>query len=131
MNNWPYLHFTEQEMRCKCGHCTGLPKAEFMEKLEALRIYLAFPLIISSGYRCPEYNSQVSTSGLEGPHTLALAADIQIYGTKALELVEAARDAGMTGIGVSQKSFNKQSRYIHVDCVHNTAEYPRPWIWSY
>lgn len=115
-------------MSCRCG-CGGLPKPEFMERLERIREEVKFPMIISSGYRCPEYNARVSDTGRTGPHTLGLAADVQVYGERALKLLEVAILLGMTGIGVSQKG-KHSDRFLHLDCVRG-KDAPRPWIWSY
>lgn len=124
-----YKHFSEEEMKCKCG-CGGLPKHSFMVKLDELREGLGFPLIVSSGFRCPFYNLAVSATGLTGPHTTGLAADIVIFGNRALKLIVAAVVMGMTGIGVKQKG-SHSSRFIHLDCLADSLEHPRPWPWSY
>lgn len=126
---WPYPYFTVKEMECPCG-CKGLPKDSFMNKLVTVRELYAHPMIVSSAYRCPEYNAKVSTSGLEGPHTLGLAADFPVYGARALQLLSIAANHGMTGIGAAQKGPVK-SRFLHLDSVENTIVYPRPWIWTY
>lgn len=127
--SWNYPYFTEKEMSCNCG-CGGLPQDSFMQILVTMREEAGFPFIISSGYRCPVYNSQVSDSGFTGPHTLGLAADVRLYGERALKFIAIALKHGMTGIGVGQKG-EFRSRYIHTDCVKPGGSYPRPTIWSY
>lgn len=121
---WPYKHFTIDEMRCKCGECNGLPRASFMEKLEAIREELNEPMVINSGYRCPKYNSEVAHTGTNGPHTIG-AADIRCVRPKTFNIVELAIKHGMTGIGVKQNG-SMESRYVHLDDVHLI-----PDIWSY
>ena len=96
-----------------------------MVKINAMRRELGFPFIVTSAYRCPEYNAQISSTGGDGPHTTGRAIDIAVSRKKAYKLLESAFDHGMTGIGVSQKG---QVRFIHLDDLYN--EY-RPNVWSY
>ncbi len=104
-------HFSENEMKCKgSGDCKMVP--EFMEALESIRVELDKPLIVSSGYRCPEYNDEVSSSGLTGPHTTGRAVDVVVNGGDALKVVELAIKHGMTGIGVSQKGITVKDFFI-------------------
>lgn len=117
-------------MQCRCGECDGLPRAEFMEKLEVIREAMNCPLIINSGYRCAKYNQKVAYSGPDGPHVLGLAADIRIYGERAYWLIDIALKTAMTGIGVKQFGAF-ETRYVHLDCVPPGGRHPRPWIWSY
>jgi len=127
---WKYKFFSREEVECRCG-CGGVPKKELMNKLETLREYVKFPLIVSSGCRCPDYNKKVSTTGDSGPHVLGLAVDIKIHGARAFELVSLARSFGFTGIGISQKG-EMEKRFIHLDCVPvGDDKIPRPTIWSY
>lgn len=125
---WPYPHFTEDEMRCRCG-CGGLPKDEFMKLLSVIRKEADFRFVVSSGFRCSAYNAVVAASGAHGPHTTGLAADILISGTSAYELVRLALIHGMTGVGVKQKG---SLRFIHLDCIGpGDCLIHRPAIWSY
>lgn len=129
--SWKYEpYFTRNEMRCKCGECDGVPLDSFMEKLFSMRVKCGFPFPISSAYRCPKYNAIVSTTGEGGPHTLGLAADIKVYGERALLVLEAAIAVEMTGLGISQKGAMSK-RFIHVDNVLGVPHIPRPFVWSY
>lgn len=101
----------------------------FLDKLEALRTALGHPLIISSGYRSPEHNVLVSTTGETGPHTTGRAVDIKIYGERAFRMVTMAADLGFTGMGLSQKGEHAH-RFVHLDDLA-APDYPRPMIWSY
>lgn len=120
-------HFTNAEVACKCG-CGMLPKQDFMDKVERVRVRCGFPLPVSSGARCEKHNSSVSHTGTDGPHTKGRAIDFTVRGTQALTVVRAMLEEGFTGIGVSQKG---ESRFIHGDDLPNTMGSPRPWIWSY
>lgn len=123
--NWK--HFTTLELACRhCGECHMEP--EFMERLEKLRHDLDFPFPVNSGYRCPLYNAQISSSGFNGAHTHGRAVDIRISGESAFRLVAVAALYGFTGIGISQTGVHTR-RFIHLDDLRGS--HPRPRIWSY
>ena len=87
-------------------------------------------LAVSSGYRTPDYNAAVSSTGTDGPHTTGRAVDVRVRGADALELVQIANEFGFTGIGISQRG-DQASRFVHLDDLENGESCPRPWIWSY
>jgi len=99
----------------------------FMDKIEHLRLDARFPFIVTSAYRCPDYNDRISSTGRDGPHTTGRAIDIRISGKKAWALLDVASFYKMTGIGISQKG-DHNSRFIHLD---NLTGDTRPWVWSY
>lgn len=122
-----WKHFTLEEFKCK--HCDrNLIEKDFVDKLDALRETLGRPLRVTSGYRCPDHNQKVSTTGRDGPHTTGRAVDLAVDGVTAFKLVQLAIQAGFTGIGVQQKGIN---RFIHLDDLPATDRRPRPTIWSY
>jgi uncharacterized protein YcbK (DUF882 family) len=95
-----------------------------------MRREMGIPLVVSSAYRCPDYNDKVSSTGRNGPHTTGKAVDIVISGKEALVLVGLALEHKITGIGVSQKG-PMEKRFIHLDTVEGADRRPRPWLWSY
>lgn len=112
-----------------CHHCgANLIDPAFVDQLEALREAVGFPLIVSSGYRCPAYNVMVSTTGEAGPHTTGHAVDFKVDREKAYLVLKKALEMGFTGIGVSQKGL---SRFLHLDNIPTAEGVPRPTIWSY
>lgn len=124
---WP--SFSIKELECKgSGELIVVPA--FMDKLQALRDAFGKPIIITSGYRCPEYNNEVSGTGKDGPHTTGRAVDIDVRGLDALQIIFLAKRLEFTGFGVSQKG---DHRFIHIDDLTNEMGVtgPRPWIWSY
>lgn len=126
-SRWTY--FSVEELRCRCGCGRADMDADFMPKIVMLRRLLGFPFIVSSAFRCPEYNQEVSSSGPAGPHTTGRAIDIVVGGANAMRLVVLAPAHGITGIGIKQHGpWNK--RFIHLDDLQAPA-YPRPTIWSY
>ena len=125
-----YPHFKAEELQCKCTYpiCPrhGMDD-HFMMKLIALRERLNFPFVISSAYRCPNHNNDVSTTGTTGPHTTGQAVDIRVSGTQARHLVEHAIIIGMEGIGIQQAGARGR-RFIHVDMMTRQGGQV---IWSY
>lgn len=72
-------HFSLDELKCHCGQCgsTGLEMQDsFMQHIIWLRLKMAIPFKVSSGYRCKTYNTKISSSGEFGPHTFGKALDI-------------------------------------------------------
>lgn len=126
---WNGKYFTAHELTCRCG-CGGLPESLLVEKLDKVREECGFPLIVTSAYRCPDWNMQVSQTGRTGPHTLGLAADIKIYGFAGFRLMQIALDNKVQGIGFSQHGPHT-NRFIHLDWIDDRAGFSRPNIWSY
>ncbi len=122
-------HFTAAELACKCN-CGMLPKEDFMERVERVRIMVGFPLPVSSAARCPAYNAKVSKTGTTGPHTHGVAIDLAVSGSDALRLLSAALAEEFTGIGLKQHGPHS-GRFVHLDMLPDEPGQPRPWIWSY
>lgn len=126
-----YKYFKPEELKCKCNNCGSTGREmdnDFMQKLDTLREYLGFPFVITSAYRCPAHNNNVSSTGFNGAHTTGKAVDIAVNRTQAYDLMKAAFEQGFTGIGVNQKSV---SRYIHIDTITASPSVIRPTVWSY
>ena len=105
----------------------------FMHDLQLLRSAFGRSMTISSGKRCEAHNEAVSTtSGPTAPHVTGMAADIQIYGLKAMTLIRLMdEDFLFTGLGVKQHGPHKD-RFLHLDSlVPGQTKGPRPWAWSY
>ena len=103
--------------------------ADFIQRLDDLRERYGKSLRVTSGYRCPEHNSNVSSTGASGPHTTGKAIDFGASRGDAHALLEIAMSMNFSGIGIAQKG---SGRFIHLDDL--TAEETnnmRPWLWSY
>lgn len=90
--------------------------------------------VISSGYRCPRHNAEVSEDrSTDGPHTIG-AIDLLCCGSVALAVVRVAmqRYSGIfTGIGIKQVG-PFERRFVHLDAAPAIpGRRPRPWIWTY
>ena len=120
--------FSESELSCHCGCGANKFDPHTLNRCNVLREVMGIPLIMVSGYRCPRYNSLVSDSGENGPHTHGRAGDFSVSGLVALKLIVAAKELGFTGFGLKQHGAN---RFVHLDDLPNHYNQPRPWIWTY
>ena len=126
-------NFSVNEMKCHCGCGEDSMDMDFMDILQNIREDMNRPLKISSGVRCAEHNSVVSSTGITGPHVPRTdgtkASDILISGADALRLVDIARKHGISGVGISQRGEHAM-RFIHIDTLSDD-KHPRPTMWSY
>lgn len=101
-------HFKESELACKCGCGKANMDIAFMTKLEALRVAYGEPMVITSGYRCNNYNAKVKGSA-RSKHTFGQAVDIAVAEpAKRYKLVELAFKHGFKGIGCD-------GAFVHLD----------------
>lgn len=127
---WPHVSPAREWADRMSGAIVIVP--EFLDLFEQLRSAVGFALPITSGYRTPEHNAVVSSTGDRGPHTHARAADIQIYGERALRVLAAAQALGFTGVGIGQDlNLSPNRRYLHLDNLTAADGFPRPNLWSY
>lgn len=128
---WP--KFTKKEIACRCGNCDieSWKNINFasLDKLQTMRTALGFAMPVSSGYRCPNHESEAKKSE-PGAHGHGQGFDIRCSHEQALIILERAREFGFTGVGVKQKG---GGRFVHVDDMPNEPHKnrPRPHIWSY
>jgi hypothetical protein len=125
---WRWPNFTPAEFACR-GSGKLLIVPAFMDRLQRLRNTFAKPMPITSGYRSPEHNRAVSSTGYNGPHTTGRAVDIRIAGEAADKLFDLAKPHGFTGRGIRQHG-DWSGRFLHLDDL-TAPEHPRPRIWSY
>lgn len=126
-------YFTDDELKCKCNNCKDKNNAnmmndDFMQMMDNLREKCNFGLIVSSAYRCKLHNADVSSTGLNGPHTTGRAIDILIGRKNAYIVLKNALELGFTGIGIKQTG---DTRFIHLDNLTQYDGFPRPTLWSY
>ena len=78
-------------------------------KLECVRKVLGFPIIITSGYRCPALNTQVGGSPTSA-HTKGLAVDFHCaYGTPKA-ICQRLIDAGV----LFDKLIQEHNQWVHI-----------------
>ena len=100
---------------------------EYMVQLVWLRRNLGWPLPVSSGFRCINWDNEIRGAGV---HPTGHSSDILIYGHRVWELLRLALKAGFTGIGLKQYGPHRK-RFVHLDDLLNGPNRPRPWIWTY
>lgn len=123
--NWDAIqHFTREEFECKCGCGQAEMDPGFVKWLDSLRQTFGRPIRVTSGYRCPEYNQQVSSTGLDGPHTTGAAVDVGVSHADAYALLWLAINRDCKRIGINQRG---EGRFLHFDFTDG----PRPRIWTY
>ncbi|WP_303867207.1 D-Ala-D-Ala carboxypeptidase family metallohydrolase [Acetobacterium wieringae] len=102
-------HFNRQEFKCCCEgrYCDGFPSemnSELVGRLEAVRMVLENPIIITSGVRCPVRNEEVG--GIpHSRHLVGDAADCYAPGLSVYALAAAATAAGLGVIIYEDEGF--------------------------
>ena len=108
-------YFNLKEFSCK--HCGQLPpqgmNKVLLEKLDLLRDRIGAPIIVTSGYRCPEHNAAVGGVS-NSQHVQGNAADIVCNAVSVDELADVAAAIGFDGIGRYYSD-----GFVHVDCRDN------------
>lgn len=110
-------YFDDYEFACHCDRhgvdAEGYPILDhvidkrLVDVLDRIRERLGVPIIVNSGYRCPEHNSEVGGVS-DSQHVLGTAADITYDGVDVDYLAEIAEECGADGIG----------KYYYQDFVH-------------
>ena len=103
-------NFNLQEFECTHpDHRHVQVDSELVEKLQELRERLGLPMIINSGYRCPERNEQVG-GAKNSQHLFGKAADISLHNQEmdSQNIASLARSIGFNGIGL-------YNNFIHLD----------------
>lgn len=110
-------HFAPWELACKCG-CTT--PAEVVARLEVLSWHLekireqVGPLLVTSGYRCPEHNAQIGGApNSEHPH--GNAADlVPVSGISGAHLAAVVEGLISTG-AIPEGGLGTYGNRVHYD----------------
>ncbi|QCT72675.1 YcbK family protein [Eubacterium maltosivorans] len=105
-------HFARDEYRCDCqGSCDGFPAEpdpELVRRVEALRLAVDAPVIITSGVRCEKRNEEVG--GVPWSfHKRGAAADLYSPGVPVGTLAALAKDCGLNILPYYRDG------YVHVE----------------
>ncbi len=103
-----FKHFNVEEFKCR--HCgKNLIDHDFVRLLDRIRsTYYNKPLVVTSGYRCPEHDKAV---GGKGNHPTGLAADLLVpKGADMYDFIKAAQR-----VGIPRLVLYKTKPHIHID----------------
>ena len=122
---WKYFDpAVDTKLTCSCGCGRMEMNDSFMKKLDLIREEAGFGFRVTSGYRCPTHNSNVSSTGERGPHTTGRAVDIAApSSTMRLQILEAAQKQGLRRFGIAKT-------FIHLDDLKQSDGFPEG-IWTY
>lgn len=117
-------NFKFEEFTCKCGCGLTEVSSDMLDLLQTAREDLNQSIGITSGYRCPEHNAKVSSTGREGPHTRG-AVDIHVSNSQhRKELIDYFAKK-VSGLGIAKT-------FIHIDLLtyeHGFNMRPNAWIY--
>lgn len=117
-----FPHFIPEEFMCKCG-CNQIKLSDNLLRIvSSIRNQIGVPIIITSGYRCPEHNKKVGGHP-NSYHTKGLACDIKVVTYQWPKLILALFDHKIERIGFYLKRNNL--KWIHIDI----GKYPSPAFW--
>ena len=118
-----WCNFKPDEFRCSC--CNRLEIAsELIDMLQTAREALGVPLTLTSAYRCPDHNSKVSSTGLNGPHTTGYSCDIHVSNSQHRKKLIDYFTNKVTGLGIAKT-------FIHIDILTPDEISHRPNCWLY
>ena len=124
MNKWEFFD-PAKDIKLACSHCGAMHMDDFfMKLLDEIRRDAGFPFHITSGYRCPYYNNEVSSTGLSGPHTTGRAVDVAANNSAMRKkIIKSAFKNGIERIGIAKT-------FIHIDNLLATDGFPEG-VWPY
>ena len=118
ISRWPNFRPTEMSCNCQGRFCLGeyWHDEHLLDALQTMRNTIGKPLKINSGHRCRQWNAVVG--GAPRSKHKAIAVDIALEGHDPKRLLDAARLAGFTGLGL-------HASFLHLDGRN------APAAWSY
>jgi uncharacterized protein YcbK (DUF882 family) len=129
--NW----FIPEEFECQCKNkrCVGKePQMRMnpllLQALNRVREEFKKPIIVTSGFRCPDHNKAIG-GAIKSQHLQGTAADIRPASGKKEDLEElyqlCKKELGFTGLGDG-----RPKNFVHVDVRQkNPKEKRSEWIY--
>lgn len=111
-----YPNFSKSEFKCPCGECDGYGvgiAASLVTTLQELRNSKGKAIVISSGYRCPPFNSKIG--GIQGSkHEQGRAADFYF------------KDGSLANqdLRINQVNELKKTKYYNYSYCNINGNYP-------
>jgi len=122
MEKWKNFKLDEFKCQCGCGHVEV--HSDLLDLLQKARDDMGRALNITSAYRCPEHNDNVSSTGLSGPHTTSKAVDIHVSNSQHRKQLIDYFANKVTGLGIAKT-------FIHIDIIPQEELSHRPNAWIY
>ena len=121
-SEWTYTNFRPSEFDSPDRKGSGLNMTkDFMDKLQRLRDYIGFPLIIVSGFRTSEKNSEVDGVS-DSSHMKGCAVDVLAKtSSRRYAIIKGAMHCGINRIGINRTT-------IHLDTDSEKAD---EVLWHY
>ena len=118
-----WVNFSLEEFKCSCCGLVDI-NSDLLDLLQTAREVVG-PLQITSAYRCPEHNNNVSSTGLSGPHTTGKSVDIHVSNSQnRKELIDYFSNK-VSGLGIAKT-------FIHIDLLTEEDGFDvRPNCWIY
>lgn len=115
-DHWSWPNFRPAEFACRGEPGRGGLRVAvaLLDKLQALRIAMGRPMVVTSGYRSAGYNATLPGAAPNSTHVQGLAADISMGNFPADELLfyKQAKLIGFTGFGFYPEHRNI---FMHLD----------------
>ena len=117
-----WKNFKLEEFKCSCCGLIDI-NSDLLDLLQTAREVVG-PLQITSAYRCPEHNNNVSSTGLSGPHTTGKSVDIHVSNSQHRKQLIDYFTNKVTGLGIAKT-------FIHIDILTSDEVPHRPNCWIY
>jgi uncharacterized protein YcbK (DUF882 family) len=119
-------HFNSSEFECSCTKCVDqFIEQDLIDKLEKVRELYGKPIVITSGYRCPDHNKAVGGKN-NSTHMSGMAVDIcpKLLTLDDLDLLYDVCYDIFDNIGDG-----RSKKFIHVDTRSAKSTGKRRWIY--
>ena len=114
----------------ECPHCHQSPMDPLLiSVLQIIRDYVKLPIVVNSGYRCPEHNKRVGGVA-NSQHIFGKAADIYVEGwsnKQLLDVIRALTVAKKIYVGYAYIIKNS-NRAVHIDVRIPESNTVRGWM---
>ena len=117
-----WVNFSYDECKCSCCGLVDV-SSDLLDLLQEARNVLG-PLQLTSFYRCPSHNDNVSSTGLSGPHTTGKSVDIHVSNSQHRKKLIDYFSNKVTGLGIAKT-------FIHIDIISPEQLTHRPNCWLY
>ena len=117
-----WKNFNLKEFKCSCCGLVDI-NSDLLDLLQTAREVVG-PLQITSAYRCPEHNNNVSSTGLSGPHTTGKSVDIHVSNSQHRKQLIDYFTNKVSGLGIAKT-------FIHIDILTSDEVPHRPNCWLY